>query len=686
MIKLGLSTRALLAVGCLWATHGTTIAQTSGSLAGQVIAHNTPKFGAAAKDLGPDNPAATMDVSIWLNLHNRSELDLLAKQLYDPQSPAYRRWLDRADFTARFAPTAQEAKTVEDFFIARNLRVVAVGPDNFFVRAQGSLAAVSKAFQVQIHRFQVGGQIYRANTSDPYIEGPAGSLAGAVYGLDNLQFNHPIVSRTSVAKSPKSSAGFESNAAGADASFFSATCFTGPKTESFTTGGSFPTATYTGNGYNGTDNVLGCGYTPDEIHTAYNLKSLYKEGFDGTGQTIVIIDWCGSPTITQDANAFSLRFGLPAINSSNFKIIQYPVPSTCEAPDPEINIDVEWAHAIAPGANIDLLVPPTSSFQDVDTATLYAVASGLGNVISGSYGSEELYTPTNILINENLINQVAALLGISANYSSGDSGDFTFDFPQFNAPSVSAPADSPYATAIGGVTLALKSNHAIAFQTGWGTNETLLSSQGTVLYPPANFGFTFGSGGGPSGFFAKPPYQSKLPGTQRQLPDISWLADPFTGGVIAITQAGTYPPIVYQVYGGTSLACPMFSGLWAIANQEAGFPLGQAAPYLYSMPHGAITDVLPVSSNSNVVGAIQLSSTDTVPYAAADLAAPLGNTTSFYSALWDYPLIQDTTYIVTFGTDSYLTTNPGWDNVTGLGTPNGKAFADAFNVWGPFSK
>jgi subtilase family serine protease len=379
-----------------------------------------------------------------------------------------------------------------------------------------------------------------------------------------------------------------------------------------------------------------------------------------------------------DANAFSAAFGLPALTSSNFHIIDYSIaPSTCAGPDPEINIDVEWAHAIAPGANIDLVVPPTNSFDDVDAAELYAVANRLGNVISGSYGSEELYTPTAVLDNENLINQIAAMLGISANFASGDSGDFTFDIPSFT-PSVSAPADSPYATAVGGVSLALKSDNTIAWQAGWGTNLNLLISAGDIFDPPTDGFFRFGSGGGPSAVFAKPSFQSKLPGNFRQLPDISWLADPYTGGAIAISYPFQFPPLIWQVWGGTSLATPMFSALWAIANQEAGTPLGQAAPHLYTLPAGTITDVVPVGSSTNVTASIQESTILTNNYTADQLAAPLDGTTQFYSVLWDYPLYEDTTYVLTFGTDSGLMTTVGWDNVTGLGTPNVKAFADFF--------
>jgi hypothetical protein len=123
----------------------------------------------------------------------------------------------------------------------------------------------------------------------------------------------------------------------------------------------------------------------------------------------------------------------------------------------------------------------------------------------------------------------------------------------------------------------------------------------------------------------------------------------------------------------------MFSALWAIANQEAGEPLGQAAAYLYTMPEGAITDVVPYGSANNVTGTIRQSSSQATQYTAAELAAPLDGTTEFYSVLYDDPDGAGTTFVLTFGTDTSLMTTIGWDNVTGLGTPNAKAFADYFN-------
>lgn len=661
------------------------------TVGGKLVAHNTPGYVFTAKNLGSEVASKTIEVSIWLNPHNRAELDALANQLYDPTSPKYRQFLSRSQFAARFAPTAEEAKTVQQFFEAHNLKVVKVAPHNFFVRARGTVADVQSAFHVQLNNYQVGNKILRANDRDPYIDGAAAALVKSVSGLDTGKYEHPMRARPT-APATKDAA-VDSKVAPADGGFYTNNCFNGLETETFSTdnNGSFPIGTYSGNHLNLQSLTSpGCAYTPPEIQTAYNLSGLYAEGYDGTGQTIGIIDWCGSPTIQDDANAFSAYFGLPALTSSNFTITYIPSPSLCISPDQvEINIDVEWAHAVAPGANINLIVPPDADFQDIDQAEYIAIDDGLANVLSGSYGAEEMYVPASELDNGNLISEIGDILGIATDFSSGDDGDFTFGY-SFIPPSVSYPADSPYATAVGGVTLALNSDNSIAWQDGWGNNEILLAEAGYIPDPPLNFGFYAGAGGGPStcavqdssynclAGFPKPAYQKKLPGKYRQLPDVSWLADPFTGVVILISVPGQVPEQVWQVWGGTSVACPMFSALWAIANEEAlaggGATLGQAAPYLYSMPTGTIYDVVPQTSKTNVKASIQ-ESTGTNKYTPAEVA---GVTGPFIDAIWDYPWIQDTAVAITFGTDSGLKTKKGWDNVTGVGVPNGQAFADYF--------
>jgi subtilase family serine protease len=649
------------------------------SATGQLIKNNTPPFVRTAREIGPADPSQTIEITVWLNVHNRQQLDSVAEDLYDSSSPHYRAWLSFSQIAADYGPTAQEAKTVKEFLSAHDLSIVLADPNNFFVRARGTIAQVSAAFHVQLRNFNVRGKVIRANTTDPYIEGAAAPFVHLVSGLSNQQSEiHPIPRYTPPAR-PSSQQSPAAPATSTPSSFFTSNCFHGPVTDVLTTNGGLPAATYTGNLYDST-NIGGCGYTPPEIHTAYNLSALYKEGYDGKGQTIVIFEICNTATIQSDANAFSAQFGLPALTSANFSVIDYPVPAPCDYPSVEESLDVEWAHAIAPGANIVVLVTPNvetdSGFaQDIDVALLYAVANHLGNVISFSYGLPEVDFAPADLDQTNLLTQLAAISGVSANFSSGDSGDYT----EFGIPAtVEYPASTQYGTAVGGISLALNSSNAITWQSGWGTNINLLDDSGLVSDPPLGF-FNFGSGGGSSAFFLKPSFQHRLPRSFRLLPDISWIADPYTGVVIDLTDDGVYPPREWFAIGGTSVACPMFSALWAIANQEAGTPLGQAARYVYSMPSSTITDIVPFGSSTNVTGIITNASGLT-SYSASDLAQPLEGTTVFYDALWNIPLNLNTVELVTFGTDTHLKTAPGWDDVTGVGVPKPKTFADFFKA------
>jgi subtilase family serine protease len=646
---------------------------------GQFVAHNTPPYVSAAKILGSEDPAKTIEVSIWLNVHNPAQLDTLADLLYNPKSPRYRQFLSRAQFAARFAPTAEEAKSVQQFFESHNLKVVKVAPDNFFVRARGTVADVETAFHVQLNNYQVHSKTIRANDRDPYIDGEAAPLVRSVSGLDTGTYEHGAIARPTAPNSKAVALGPKAVPGSSD--FYSNICFDGTETETFYPDpefySPFPIGTYSGNHLNmPTVTSLGCAYTPPEIQTAYGLTGLYAEGYDGTGQTIGIIDWCGSSSVQSDVNAFSAYFGLP---QPALTITYIPTPSYCiQADDPEINLDVEWAHAVAPGAAINLIVPPSNIFQDIDQAEYIAIDEGLATVLSGSYGALEYYVSTSELENGNLINEIGAVMGIGVSFSTGDYGD---DVAIVGLPTIEYPASTPYATAVGGVSLALNSDNSIAWQSGWGTDQVVLAEIGYVFNPSVPYngtatGFEFGATGGPSGFFSKPGYQKRVPGKYRQVPDVSWLADPYTGGVILITVPDQNPEQQWEVYGGTSLACPMFAGLWAIAQQEAGAPLGQAAPYLYSMPAATIRDVLPISSKTNVTASMQ-EATGVTKFSAPQVAWDITGV-KFISAIWDFAWDEYTAYDMTFGTDSSLTVKKGWDNVTGLGTPNAQAFADYF--------
>src|SRR5262249_6607762 len=259
--------------------------------------------------------------------------------------------------------------------------------------------------------------------------------------------------------------------------------------------------------------------------------------------------------------------------------------------------------------------------------------------------------------------------GISIQFSSGDSGDEAINL---GVADVDWPASSPWVTAIGGVSLSLRKNNSIDFQTAWGHNITLIADTTSPGRPPVDpalqEGFEFGGGGGISDVYAKPKFQRRLPGDRRLVPDISWLADPFTGVEIVFTFDASGGQAIDSI-GGTSLSCPMFSALWAIATQRAGRKLGLAAARLYDLNNSAIVDVKAFGSRDNVTGVIRDAGGASV-YSAAELAAPLQNLPDFYSALYNSPF-STRWFVLTFGTDSTLAVTDGYDLATGLGTPDG---------------
>lgn len=632
-----------------------------------------PRFTSFAQQMGPEDSSKTIDVTIHLKLHSRQVLDQTVTNLYDPASASYQRWLTPQQFHQQFSPTSQELEVVKQFASSHNLHITATDKGNHFVRARGTVADVESAFQVQIQRFALNGKTYRANTSEPKIQGLASTLVASVGGLSDYRMEprikYPLDPKTGKAVAP-------TLLTSPDGLYFEGQAFRKPETHVFTTSGaSLPIGVYYGNRYGAdiTNTTKGHlppqGYSPNEIQTAFGLKAAYKKGLDGSGQTIVIVDAYGSPTIQNDLATFSKIYGLPAPTASNFQIY-YPSgqPATENAGwAGETTLDVEWAHAIAPCAKIALVIAPTNYNTDLQAALSYAIENGLGNSISNSYGGAEALDDAADLETWNGILEFAAATGISVNFSSGDDGDF---YAATGVKTVSSPSDSPFATSVGGTSLALASDNSLLWQTGWGNNATLLASAtDSVTDPPLNLGFIYGAGGGESSFFAKPRYQKNLPGSGRQQPDIAQLADPYTGTEIILTVNGAQ---YVEVSGGTSLAAPLFSAEWALANQYARRPLGQAAQVISRLPSNALLDVKPVSSVTNPAGTI-FDKSGVSFYSQSALVEPLQNTTRFYSAFYNEPS-SGFWYVLSFGTDSSLTVTPGWDNVTGWGTPNGLKF------------
>ena len=658
-----------------------TLAMVQAVYAGK-LANNTPGFVKRAVDAGAVDPSAVITVTAWLELRNKAALDTLVRQQNTPGSGKYHAWITQDQFNAAYGPTANQANAVQNFLRAHNLTVLTVAENNLYVKVQGTVGDIENTFHVQIHNFNFKGVIHRSNTADPTVD-PAGGLIAAVTGLDDLGYQPTIATAMQADGTPVP---MRPLASGPNGLFFESQCLRAPETHTFAAGAN--TATYAGNRYGSdiTSSALGhlppCGYQPSELQAAYNMNPLYTAGLNGTGQTVVIVDAFGSDTIQTDAEVFSQLYGLPDLTPANFQVIH--APGALHNPGKghfggsavwkdEITLDVEWVHSMAPGADIVLLISPNNG-SDLDETVNYAVVHHLGNTISNSWSGLEGFGNPQTLARTERILEMGAAQGIDINFSSGDSGD---NVEAVGFRTVGYPGSSPFATSVGGTSLFLNPDNSTRFETGWGTNLTRIADPISLgsppIVPPSNdpalgLGFQFGAGGGTSLTFAKPAFQASLPGTMRQVPDISWLADPFTGVEIIETVGGQ---LSVGVIGGTSLACPMFSGIMAIAAQKAGHPLGQAARLVYNLPAGAVNDVLAVGSADNVVGVV-----NGAPFSADQLAAPLGNTTSYVSALYNSPF-STRWFVITFGTDSSLTTGPGWDNVTGVGTPNGVNFVNA---------
>jgi subtilase family serine protease len=638
------------------------------------IANHTPALTSRSTDLGAVDPAGTVRVTLWLKPHARSLLsDTVAAQAAGQVG-----LLSNTELLGRHAPSAAELGVVVDFLRSQGLTIEKVGAGNLFVIASGSASVVQATFAVELRQFAFRGKNFHANTAAPSLPDAVAPLVASVGGLTSLGMR-PMLVRPERHEAVGTPRAIGTNPNGF---LFAAQCFYG--TSQVSASGAGASATYSGNVYgadisNGSfGTVAPCGYQPSDLQAAYNLNPLYRAGLDGTGQTIAIVDAYGSTNIQSDLAAFSQIMGLPP---ADLTVVGTPTEVTYSGTTnagwaDETTIDVEWAHAIAPGAKILLVVAPDNSLDNLLIGNLIAAATPGVSVVSNSWSSWESFTDVPTREITDAILQIASAQGVGINFSSGDAGDESVNLGYSD---VDYPASSPYATSIGGVSVGVNAQGHINFQTAWGNTFTRVihsPAEGGAPYdPPENLGFIGGGGGGTSNVYPAPSFQHALGSNRRMVPDISWVADPYTG--VEIVQAyDAQGDLGISVFGGTSVACPMFSALWSIAAQRAGHALGQAAPYLYRLPEGAITDVLAASSSTNVSGQL-VDSFGAQPLTSWDLALPLQGQSTFLSALYNSPYSQRW-YVLGFGLDSTLSAGPGWDPATGLGVPNGAAFVRAF--------
>ena len=359
-------------------------------------------------------------------------------------------------------------------------------------------------------------------------------------------------------------------------------------------------------------------YGPSFLRTAYNFPS----NLDGTGQTILIVDAYGSPTIQSDLILFDTVFGVPPPPS--FTIF---CPEGCPPYNPndklhdvsgwsiETSLDVEYAHAMAPGANIVLVVAASSTGDAINVAEAKAIAKYPGSVMSQSFGAGEFgIHGNNVQVLQAHNNFVAAqAAGITVLASAGDDGAANafmvgMNLIIGNVANASFPSSDPLVLAVGGT----EGNPYPALGTGGlscAANTTCsaglatftgpcTSANGFLVSPctPAGYGgeqvwnetdFAPGSttGGAPSLLFGVPSYQDGLGLSSRTTPDVSYNAA-INGGVLVANSALLGEPAFFIV-GGTSAASPQWAAIVALANQSAGQSLGFLNPAIYKLAQSA---------------------------------------------------------------------------------------------------
>jgi subtilase family serine protease len=389
-------------------------------------------------------------------------------------------------------------------------------------------------------------------------------------------------------------------------------------------------------------------FDPAQIRQAYHLPPLYARGVTGQGATIVIVDSFGSPTIRNDLGVFDRAFGLPAPPS--FRIIRPagqvppydPANSDMVGWAGETTLDVEWAHAVAPGANLLLVETPVSEtegvhgFPQIVTAEQYVLRHHLGDVISQSFSATEKTFPSPASVDAlRGAYQQAARAGVTVLAASGDSGaaDVGLDETTYYLfPVTSWPDSDPLVTGVGGTQLHFDSSGHPTAPTVWNDTYNTAANEFTDGNPGPN---PLAGGSGLSVLFGRPSYQNgvrNVVGRHRGVPDVSMSAA-CNGSVDTYQSFGGASP-GWSPSCGTSEATPLFAGIVALADQVAGHSLGLINPALYQLSAERAPGIVDVTSGNTTVSFSQGGHVHTVRGFSArpgyDLASGVGTIDARY--------------------------------------------------------
>jgi subtilase family serine protease len=621
--------RALLLAGAAVLTvpfaTGNAFAATGGRAA---IAGSTPSWATSGRVVGSPAAAARITFNVVLPLRNGAAADKLAAAVSDPKSSSYGHYLSASQFNARFAPTNAQVKAVSSFLKGAGIKVTGTAQGNRWVTASGTVKQIQSAFGTTLRNYSYKGHVMHAPSTALSVPRSVAGLIAGVVGVTNdgaLRTPSHVV---------MSGSGVDATSGPSDA--------VPPRQQCSVFWDQFEQVSPLAYGRTSfpTNN---CGYTGAQFRGAYGVQSAVNHGNNGHGVTVAIIDAYASATIVDDTNALDAATGEPQLAAGQYSetdFTPFDLQDEC-GPDgwnEEETLDVAAVHDMAPGANIHYLGAMDCD-TGIDDAVNFVLQNHTANIVSNSYGFVGEDGLGDEVATEHSMFTQAAIEGIGFYFSSGDDGDDTIDGTPHPEPDF--PASDPLVTGVGGSDLAVTSSNGYLFETSWGDDLDSVNFATTPnsLSVPLPGDFVFGAGGGVSALFTEPLYQklavpnslAKLNGktAMRVVPDVGADADPETG--LLMVFRGT--PVTI---GGTSLACPLFAGVQALASQGRFFPIGFANPLLYTI---GLTGI-----------------------AFHDVKAPSSPVAM---------MTQSGRSLLTLGQDTSLTSTKGYDDTTGLGTPNG---------------
>jgi subtilase family serine protease len=507
---------------------------TAGIAAAQSVAlsGNHPKVAAGLTSRAAPDRALTIQVSFALR--NRAELDKFLSDLQDPASPRYHQGLTPKQFDARFGRTRDEIEAVEAWLSREGFQILHASADE--ITCRGTVATAESAFAIAITS-SADGSVY-ANAADPQIPAQFAGVIGAIVGLDNTLHSQPAGIRPPGALHPAPLSPAKSAP--------SALSIHGDGGTSGTWWAIEPAA-FVNPDYNG---GLGLAFGPADIYTFYDETPLLSGGTNGGGGDCLAVAE-DSDYLDASVTQFNSTFSLPAITPTR---VQADGTSPGRNGDEsEVLLDIEWGHAVAPGAPIRVYIgntaTSTSGYGGLFDAIKAPVTDNLCGAISISYsycgGSSTFYTS----VLDTVFAKAAAQMQ-SVFISSGDNG---VDTCLKGVPNVNEMSADPNVTSVGGT----------EFTPVYNGSGNDVGSVAESVWNDSGAGTPGAGGGGASAYFSKPSYQTPplTPSDgKRDVPDIAMAASWYHPGFYAdMDNSGSAQ--MQCCWGGTSIAAPMWAGL-----------------------------------------------------------------------------------------------------------------------------